>query len=172
VSPVYFGDNVIWHIPPNQKVYVNDVARASFRRYVAKFEFKSALIYKLQRKKRLEYEYHYDTDSTSTKDTLTNIQLLVMWRSDDRYNFSVRVLLIKHSITITWDEDTLEKLYHMHVALLKDARTVKDTWLLDDMTALITKANWEEESRSFKIAISEGTRKDNSMEPLWVPSNM
>jgi hypothetical protein len=103
---------------------------------------------------------------------LTSLQLLVIWRSDDVSKFSARALLIKHSNTITWDEDTLEKLYFMYLALCRDDNTVEDTWLLDDTTVLMTASKLKTENRTIEITISEGIRKDSTIEPLWVSLNM
>jgi hypothetical protein len=173
-SPVYFGHTVIWFRSPDRKVDANTVTRASFGRYIFEPRFTSALIYKLQRKKHREFNNQSNLDNTSTEVTSTCLQLLVIWRSDDWYGnrLSVRALLIKHSNTITWNEDTLEKLHSMYLALLGDDRNTKDTWLLDDTTVLMTTSNSKEISCATKITISEGTREDDSMEPLCVLSSI
>jgi hypothetical protein len=193
VSPTYFGHNAIWIRPPGQNVDVNTKIKASFGRDINEYEFESALIYKLQRKKRLES----NEDDTSLEDTSTSIQLLVMWGSDNWHSLHIRALLIKHSSTVTWDEDTLEKLHSMHLALLnkvspidisgmpgvdysieddsfieEDRLIVEDTWLLDDAKVLMTTSKWKQNSSTFEIVISEGTREDGTMEPLWVSLNM
>jgi hypothetical protein len=169
---VYFGHDAIWHIPPDQKVDANTATRAGFRIAVAKPEFESALIYKLQRKKPHEFNDQSNVDSTFTEDASTSLQLLVILGSNDHYDFSARVLLIKHSNTIVWDEDKLKKLHSMHLALLKSDYNIKDTWLLDNTTVLMTTSNWNESKRTIEITISEGTNEDDSMEPLWVSSSM
>jgi hypothetical protein len=65
ISPVYFGHNVIWHVPPNQKVDVNTTTRANFGKESFKLESASALIYKLQRKKSLRLDDQSDLDNKS-----------------------------------------------------------------------------------------------------------
>jgi hypothetical protein len=184
VSPTYFGHNAIWYIPPDQEVGANAMARARFGRNATKYEFSNVLIYKLQRKKCIESNEQSKADSISEKDTSTSLQLLVMWISNDKHRYSVRALLIKHSNTITWNEDTLEKLHSMYLALFnKGLRidvlstrnkhySVKDTWLLDNVTVLIIELKWEEESRTFEITISKGTGEHDTVEPLWVSSSM
>jgi hypothetical protein len=171
-------------MPPDQKVSANAVTKARFGRDVAKREFESALIYKLQRKKRIESDDQSKADSTSSEDTSTSLQLLVIWGSNGWHSFSVRALLIKHSITITWNEDRLENLYSMYVALLNKGLlidvskafyghySIEDTWFFDGSTVLMTTSKWKRDSYTFEIAISEGTREDGSMDPLWVSSNM
>jgi hypothetical protein len=160
-------------MPPDQKVDTNTMTRASFGIDIAKHEFASALIYKLQRKNHLKSNHQSNVNNTSIEDTLTSIQLLVIWGSDNRHNFSARALLIKHSNTMTWDENTLKKLYYMHHTLLGDDHNIKDIWLLDDTTILMTILKWKEENHTFEIIISKRTRKDGSMTPLWVsPKHM
>jgi hypothetical protein len=172
VSPAYFGRNAIWIRPPDQKVDANAMTRASFGIHVIVREFASALIYKLQRKNSLESDNQLGIDSTYTEDTSTSLQLLLIWGYNDEYRFSARVLLIKHSNTITWNDDTLEKLHSMHLALCRNDYIVKETWMLDDATVLMAASKWEEYNYAFKITLSDGTRKNDTREPLWVSSNM
>jgi hypothetical protein len=171
ISPVYFGRNVIWHIVPDQKVNANTVARTSFGREMFKTEFASALIYKLHRKKLPESNDQSNENNIFAEDSLASIQLLIIWRFNNQYDFCVRALLIKHSNTITWNEDTLEKLHSMHLSLCRDDDITEDTWLLDDETVLMTTSKWEV-GHTVEITISEGTRKDDTIEPLWVSSSM
>jgi hypothetical protein len=157
VSPVYFGHNIIWRIPPDQKVDANTATSVSFGRDVTKDESAGALIYKLQRKSH-KSNNQSGMDSTSTEDTLTSLQLLVIWKSVNKCIFSARALLIKHSNVITWDKDTLKKLHSMHLALCKEDHIIEDTWLLDDATVLVTTLKWKKDRD--EITISKGTRKD------------
>jgi hypothetical protein len=170
-SPSYFGYNAIWIRPPDQKVDANAVASASFAKDIAKDKFASALIYKLQRKKPLESEDQSKADNTFTEDLSTSHQLLVIWRVNDAHWLCKCALLIKHSNIITWNEDMLEKLYSMYTFLCRNDN-IEDTWLLDDATVLTTILKSKEESRTFEITISRGTREDDSMAPLWVSPNM
>jgi hypothetical protein len=172
VSPVYFGHNVIWHVPPDQKVNINAAIEVSFGRDVTKYEGASALLYKLQRRKRFESNDQSNMDNTFSEDISTSLQLLVMWGFTDKSEVSLRALLIKHSNTITWNEDTLEKLHSMHLSLFRDDRVVKDTWLLDDVTVLMVILRWKNERYITEITISEENREGDSKEPLWVSSNI
>jgi hypothetical protein len=172
MSPTYFGRNAIWHTLPGQKVDVNAVTRANFRRDVTKSEFASVLSYKLRRKRLFESKDQSNEDNTSTEDALTSLQLLVIWGSNDKGEISVHALLIRHSNIITWNEDTLEKLHSMYLDPLRDNYNIKDRWLLDDTTVLMITSKWKENNCLFKITISEGTRKDDSMELLWISSNI
>jgi hypothetical protein len=147
------------------------MTRISFGTHVNSDEFVGALMYKLQRKKRLEFNSQSNADNAFKEDASTNLQFLVAWKID-KLRILIRALLIKHSNTITWDEDTLGKLHSMHLALLRDDAVVEDTWFLDDTTALMTTLKWQKEDDRAEITISEGTRKDDSMKPLWVSSNM
>jgi hypothetical protein len=158
---------------PDQKVDANTVANASFAKDAAKSEFTTALLYKLQRK-RLEPNDQSNANSAPTENISTSIQLLVIWKSDinDKGMIFARALLIKHSNAIDWDKNTLEKVHSMHLALCRDDRVVKDTWLLNDEKVLMMTSKWKKESRTIKITISEGSRKDDSRDPLWVSTNM
>jgi hypothetical protein len=169
VSPVYFGHNAIWVKSPDQKVDANMVTVASLGRDVVENEFSSALIYKLQRK---NIESNDTSNMDNTKDTSTNIQLLIMWGSDIRCEIYLHVLLIKHSNEITWDEDKLKKLHSMHHNLLKKGWVVRHTWLLDGVTVLKTMLRWKYKGYMIEVIISEWTREEDSKEPLWVPSDI
>jgi hypothetical protein len=168
VSPVYFGKNAIWHILPDEKVDINTMTRASFRRDASIHGFESALIYEIQRK---NIKSNDQSNVNNTKEKSTSIQLLVILRRDDSGECSIRAVLIKHSVTITWDEDTLEKLYSIHLALLR-SYDIKSTWLLDGETVLVTASKWRSINSPIEITISEGIRDDTSTEPLWVSSSM
>jgi hypothetical protein len=167
-SPAYFGRNAIWIRFSDQKVDTNAMTRASFGRSIFKIEFEGALIYKLQRKKCIESSL----DSTFTEDKPTNLQLLIIWESNNRDDVFVRALLIKHSNAITWDEDKLERLYSMYRTQHTYGYFIEDTWLLDDATVLMTTSIWEEKRHTTEVTISEGIRERNSMEPLSVPSDI
>jgi hypothetical protein len=141
--------------------------RTGFGRSMLNTEFSSALIYKLQRK---DIESGDQLDVDNTKDTSTSRQLLVIWSPHSMYKnairkLSIRTLLIKHSNIITWDEDKLKELHSINADFCRYNHFIRDTWLLDDATMLVTTSEWEEESCVFKITISEETRKDYSMEP-------
>jgi hypothetical protein len=161
VSPAYFGRDIIWHVPPDQKVYANAMTKAIFGKNVAKDEFASALMYRLLRKGGLK----------SNANNVSSPQLLVVWRSDNRYGYSVRVLLIKQDNTITLDEDKLKRLDYPNLTLLKNGHIIKNTWALDDTTVLIT-SKWEKQIRTIEITISKVTRENSCMKPLCISSNM
>jgi hypothetical protein len=159
VSPVYFGHNAIWYIPPDQKVDTNAMTKASLGRDSVKKEFTSALMYKLQRKESLK------SCVDNTEDTSTSIQLLVNWIVGDGYMPFVNAMLIKHNNAILWDGDKLRKLCVIY--RLYSCR-IKDTWQLDNATILMITTLKRRRGRVFEITISEGTVKDGSMEPICV----
>jgi hypothetical protein len=168
ISPVYFGHDVIWHILPDQKVDANTMTRASFRRNTAKSDSMIALIYKLQRK---NHNPNNQSGANNTKNTSTNHQLLVIWGVDNSHKLCVNIMLIKHNNIITWDEDKLKELYSMHHALHEVYCVIEDTWLLDNEIVLMTASGWGIVNHAIEIIISKGTRKYNSMKPLYIPSN-
>jgi hypothetical protein len=107
-----------------------------------------------------------------TKDTSTNIQLVIIYISDERFKFCVNTMLIEYSNTITWDEDELRELYYRRRSPRRSGRIVKDTWLLDDVIVLMIVSKWEEESRIFEIIISGWIREYRSIKPLRVSPKM
>jgi hypothetical protein len=167
ISPEYIGYDVIWNILPDQKVDVDTITRASFRKDVLKRGFTTALSYKLRRK---SHNSNDQPNADNTKDT--SLQLLVIWRSEERLILCVNTMLIKHSDAIIWNEDKLKKLCYKRLSLHKDDHIISDIWLLDDAIALMTTLKCGEEKNTIEIAISEGIRKDDSIEPLWIPSDI
>jgi hypothetical protein len=167
-SPAHLGHDAILIRYPDQKVNANTMTKVSLGKEIFKDDFSGVLIYKLHRKENHEY----NADNAFTEDMPTSLQLLVIWKLNEEHRFCVLTLLIKHSSTITWNEDTLEKLYSMHLDLCRNDDIIEDTWILDDAKVLMTTSKWKEDSCVFEIAMSEETRKDDSVEPRWVPSNM
>jgi hypothetical protein len=163
VSPEYFARDVIWHLSPDQKVGVDAMTRASFAKDIAKREFASTLIYRLQRKGCLK---------SNVNGVSTSHQLLVICRSDNRYGYSVRVLLIKHDNTITLDEDKLKKLDYPNLAPLRNDCIIKNTWVLDDATVLMTTSKWKKQIRTIEITISKGIKGNGSIVPIRISSSM
>jgi hypothetical protein len=155
VSPSYLSRGVTWYIPPDQEVDANTSTRISFAKEITKNEFTSALIYRLQRK-----NIESNADNTS-------IQLLIIWKFDKMDEFSARVLLIKYSNTITWDDNMLKKLHAMDLTPLDDYADVSETWLLDDATMLTTTLMWDDEWPTLEITIETGN--DDSMDSPCVP---
>jgi hypothetical protein len=143
------------------------MTRFGFGTNMTTSEFANTLIYKLQRKRRLESNDQLNADNTSIEDASTSLQLLVIWGSSNKHRICVRALLIKNGDTITWNENTLEKLHSMYLVLLWDGHDIKDTWLLDDATVLMTASKRKDIGFATEIIISEGAREDDSMEPLW-----
>jgi hypothetical protein len=154
-------------MPPNQKVDANAATRASFGKNSAKREFESALIYKLQRSGSFES----NVDDASIGDTSTSPHLLVIWRFDDRAEYSVHALLIENSNTITWDENELKKLDYPPVSLLRDSCVIKNTWLLDNTTVL-TASKWEKRTRTIEITISKGNGEKSCTKLPYSSSDM
>jgi hypothetical protein len=136
--------------------------KASFGKNALKREFTNALIYSLQRNE--SFESNVDNASTS-------YQLLVIWRSDSRYEFSVGVLLIKHDNANTLDEDKIKELDYPPLTLLGNGRNIENSWRLDDTKVLIT-SKCEKRIRTIEITISKWTKANGCMTPLQVSSNM
>jgi hypothetical protein len=167
-SPACFGNDIIWHIPPDQKVDANTTTSANFGKNTIGRESVTALIYRLQRKSR---NSNNQPDTDSKKDTSVNIQLAMVWCSDKRLNVYVNTVLIKNGNVITWDENKLRKLYYNRRPSYRSGQIDVDEWLLDDAIVLVTTSK-SKEGRTFEITISEGIRGDDSIEPLCLSSDM
>jgi hypothetical protein len=76
-------------------VDANTITRVNIDKHTFEYAFKTALLYKLQTKKSLK------SNADNTKDTLTSIQLSVIWRVDDNYKLYINTMLIKHNNIIT-----------------------------------------------------------------------
>jgi hypothetical protein len=151
---------------PDQKVDTNATTRTIFEENAAK-RYAGVLVYKLRRKWSLES----NADNMSTKN-ISSYQLFVIWKSDNKYECSVSVLLTEHDSTITWNEDKLKELDYQSFNLLRNGRTIKNTWVLDNTVVLMTASKWKEDNRTVEIAISEDTRKADSRKSLSISSNM
>jgi hypothetical protein len=172
VSPEYFGHGVIWYIPPDQKLDTNITSIASFRRNAIEHDFTTALIYRLQKKKRFESGKQSNVDNTFTEDTSAIFHLVIIWKADNSYNQYINTMLIRHNSIITWNEDKLSKLYTMHRNIYRYNQILEDTWQLDDETALMTTSKWGRMNHEIEITISEGIRRYNPMRPLQIPPSI
>jgi hypothetical protein len=156
---------------PDQRVDIKAMTKVSLRHNRVKCSLITALVYKLQRKNVHESSNQSGTDNIA--DISTGFQLLIIWLTDYYFKFRANAILIKHNNTITWDDDKLRKVHFMYLDLIGEpSNMIETTWLLDDTTALVTTPRRIEEGCTLEITISEGTRKDDSIEPLWVPSDM
>jgi hypothetical protein len=142
---------------------------ADFVRDAFKSSSATALMYRLQRK---NHNSNNQSDADNTKDTLTDIQLAIVFLSNEKLYFDANTLLIKHNNTITWNENRLRKLYYAHHSQYRKSDTIKDTWLLDDATVLMTVLKWDERGRAFEVTVFKGTKRDDSIEPICISSNM
>jgi hypothetical protein len=169
ISPAYFGQDITWHIPLDQKVDANTMTRISFKNNLVKHDFTAVLTYKLQRKN--SYKSNNQSSTVDTTDA-SSLQLLVIWRSDYFHEFYVNVILIKHSSIIAWDEAKMKMIHHIYSDIIKRrGRMIEKTWLLDDDTVLMTTPRRGEEGCTLEIAISKGARKDDSIEPILISSS-
>jgi hypothetical protein len=69
------------------------------------------------------------------------------------------------------DENKLNKLDYLPLALLRNNYIIRNTWQLDDVTVLIV-AKWGRQIHTVEITIYERPRDNYSMAPLWVSSSM
>jgi hypothetical protein len=147
ISPVYTAsDGTECHKPPNHKVCAGDSKRSGFIGMLHNVSY-GILIYKPQRK-----QLHESTEIG--EDTLGAAHLLVTWRIESEVLYA-DVLLVEHDKGFDWNEDDLRSLSSGNIfqfRLCPDS--AKETWLLDDNTALMT-AFEIKKNRLVNVTISE-----------------
>jgi hypothetical protein len=156
VSPVtYNGDGIECHRAPDYKVYAGNTMRSAFIIKKSDDTSYGVLIYRLQRRQ--------SHDSTEiSKDTSSATHLLVVWRISESNKLYANVLLIEHTKVFTWNEDSLNKLYHNNHSRLKvytDA--ISDTWLMNNNMTLKMTSSTRVLKGNCELSISISEEKDD-----------
>jgi hypothetical protein len=105
----------------------------------------------------------------------THIRFFVAWKSKGYKKFRVFLQLIEYDKQIDWNENKLEEYYHKHVNQLGTyIDPIKDTWLINDGTVLMTKLELDFMQRDgrLNITISESTRDNHTRRPVWIDPKM
>jgi hypothetical protein len=154
VTPMYVtGDGLECYRTPGYKVYTSDIMRSSF---IIKSNNKSygVIIYRLQRRQKHE-------SAEISKDTSSDIYLLVVWRISESNELYANVLMIEHIKTLIWNEDNLNKLYREnHDRLKKCTDTMSDTWFMDNNVALKTTFSTSDLKGNHELSISISEERD------------
>jgi hypothetical protein len=131
VSPVYFGNGLIFSKLPDQQIDIDTKMNAHFEINAIQNDFEGALLLKLQRCP--DGQYNMDTSTTKTdKNETTYIHMLAAWKVKDSKLF-VRVVLVEHTEEFTWNEEKLKELYTMNCGWLEEYNgLVSHTWLADN----------------------------------------
>jgi hypothetical protein len=164
VSPVYFGNGVVFPKLSDQQIYIGTKMNASFEINTTQDDFKGALLYKLQRYSDSQYSMEND------KNKAAHVYMLTAWKMVDKKPF-VRIVLVEHAKEFIWNEEKLKKWYDKNHAWLEefDSNT-SDTWFMDDSMVLKTsfKARILKKVLELIVFISEEEKSDHAVKPLCV----
>jgi hypothetical protein len=154
-SPVYFVKDETCHIQFPRKVNPNSKIKVNFITDIDQEAFGGALLYHLQQKEGASI----------------GVQLLVIWGYEDSMIYS-HTWLIEHESTLVWDEDKLEKLYHIYDSQHKAySNLCWRVWSLDHNGRLDTKCRSSNGGFEIEVIISVSNYILPSIRPLWVDSN-
>jgi hypothetical protein len=149
------------HRPPNYKVCAGDTMRSGFIIKSCDVSY-GALICRLQKKQSHE-------STRISEDISSAAHLLVVWEISESERLYVDVLLVECDKKLDLDKDDLEALYRKNsnrFRLCPDS--AKDTWSLDDDTALMITFNIMNDDYILDITISEVKRCSGAKIPVHV----
>jgi hypothetical protein len=169
ILPVCFSTGTTCYVASSQQANDGNILEASFGIDPTRSYFKSALLYKLQRKYVTKTDNKLRNGTASIEDTETNICLLVIWIDDDEHH-NCHVCLIEYANDFTWDEDKLWALCNEYSEQLHEKyRSDIIIWSTHDGTAMKTKLDVTYESDyKLDIIISEGPKKYSMKETMKI----
>jgi hypothetical protein len=159
----YFDTGVDWKERPNWKIDTGNMMSADLIPFLSTFG--GVLTYELQ-----SGYGNFGNQSESTY-----IRLLVAWKSESYNQFSVYTHLIKCNEQVKWNETKLEVYYQRYAnQLCTYTGPIKDTWLIDDGTVLLTELDLDFTQRDgvLNITISKGIKDESTRRPEWIDSKM
>jgi hypothetical protein len=168
-SPVYCNNGALCYVPPRQQIHTGSTMKASFGMVIMQYNFEGALLYKLQRRHATRTYNQPNSSVAYTKDTATNIHLLVVLDVKDHPpKFSA--CLIEYADYFTWDEDKLWALYKKYRNRFHtNYKSSIITWLMNDGTVVETKLDATHRfDYKLNIVLSEGIREHNTRRPMEV----
>jgi hypothetical protein len=170
VSPVYFGNGVVFPKLSDQQMNIGTGVRTSFEISTIQDVFEGALLYKLLKNVESDNQLNMVTSITETnKDNKKCAQMFVAWKVKDSEPF-VHVTLIEHTKEFTWNRDKLKKLYDRNRGWLKAYyNSTSDTWFIDvDMVLkMIVRVRYLKGNIGLNISISK-CKDDYAIRPLYV----
>jgi hypothetical protein len=150
---------IIWNKYPDREVDAGSMMSAFSKPYLTAFE--GSLMYQLQRK-------HVKSDDQPNS---TNTLLFIALKSEGYNEFLARVCLIKCDKQIKWNQYKLEEYRQSyHSQLSTYTGPIKDAWLLNDGTVLVTEMelNFIQRYDILNIIISKGVKDDHIKRPVWI----
>jgi hypothetical protein len=169
VSPVFFGNGLVFPKLFGQQIEIGDKMNASFEINATQNDFEGALLLKLQRYSDNQYNMNTSTTKASENET-THVYMLAAWKVKDSKSFAY-MALVKHTKELTWNEDKLGKLYNKNRDLLKEYdNAISDIWLMDNHMVLKTTFNARDLKRTLElsISISEKEKDEYAIRPFCI----
>jgi hypothetical protein len=169
ISPLYCSNGITCHVSFSRKIDNGDTMEARFGLVCRQRNFDGVLLYKLQRKYPNKVEDRPNNSTASTKDTATNMYLLVVWNiSYDHHNRYV--CLIECTDDFAWDEDKLWAFYKKYNnQFYLDYRSNIITWMIHGGTAMKTRCELTYGSDyKFDIIISKRTWSYSTKRPIKI----
>jgi hypothetical protein len=166
-TPVYYSNGTICDVSPSQQTDTGTIIEACFGIGFKQKDFKSALLYRLQRKYVTKTDNLSNIFNVFTKDAA--MYLLIICDIQD-YDHRFRVCLIECTNGINWDEDMLWALYWEYNNQFNefcDSNII--TWLIHGNAAIETRFDviYEQEYK-LGVVLSEETTKYFMEEPIKI----
>jgi hypothetical protein len=121
----------------------------------------------------LTYEIQSKYGKFGNQSESTYIRLFVVWKYEVHKEIRACAHLIEYDEHDRWNEIKLEEYYQRYAnQLCTYIGSIKDTWLIDDSTVLLTELDLDFTQRNgvLNITISEGVEDDHTKRPIWIDS--
>jgi hypothetical protein len=154
----YFSIGADWDESSDREVYAGSMS-IELIAYLATFE--GILTYELKRR-------HVKPDD---RHDLLYIRLFVVWKSEGYKKFRIFIHLIEYDKYVDWDEVKLKEYYKRYSnQLCTYTGSIKDTWLMNDGTVLMTGLDLDFAQRDgiLNITISKGVKDEHTKRPEWI----
>jgi hypothetical protein len=155
----WFNNGADWNKKPDEKVDAGNMMSADLIPFMA--AFKGVIMYELQRE-------HVKSDDQPES---THIRFLVAWKSEGYKKFCVFIHLIEYDKGVNWNRIKLEEYYQRHSNRLSEyTGPIKDKWLMNDGTVLVTRLelNFTRRDSILNMIVSEGVRDGRIKKPEWI----
>jgi hypothetical protein len=160
---VCFKIGADWNNYPDWDICASMMTNTDFIPFLATLE--GVLTYELQKR-----NVEFDDRSESTR-----IRFFVVWKSEGYKKFRAFVHLIEYDELLDWNRITLEEYYQRYAnqfSIYTDP--IRNTWLLDDGTVLMTRLELDFTQRDgvLGITVSEGSKDDHTRRSEWFSPEM
>jgi hypothetical protein len=148
-----------WNGYPAQEVDSGNMMNFKLIPFMPAFE--GVLTYELKR-----VNVRPDDQSKST-----HIRLFVAWKSERYKEFCVFIHLIEYSKQVDWNRIKSKEYYRRYANQLSIYTSpIKNKWLINDGTVLMTRLNLDfmQKDGRLNIFITEGNKTSRAMKPVWV----